>query len=233
MYAAREPHEEIYAATFSIAAGDPRTGDFGVAVSTAVPGVGAVVPWVSVNAAVATQAMTNGDLGRIGIACIDLGMWVDHALPALLQQDERRENRQLHGVDRLGRTFAHTGKECVPWAGHLTDDRFTVAGNMLVGPQVIEAMADAFRKSDPELELCERLLLALEAGQAGGGDKRGKQSAALLVASPSPQFYHNLRVDEHADPVAELRRVFGVARQRAEERRRNYGALGTAIRVKL
>jgi len=128
----------------------------------------------------------------------------------------------VHGLDARG-PFAFTGRACVGWAGHRVDPRgrYTVAGNMLVGPRVLEAMAEAFERSEGE-ELSERLLRALEAGQAAGGDKRGKQSAALLVASPQPRYYHNLRVDDHPDPVAELRRVYGVVVEHARRLEREY-----------
>jgi uncharacterized Ntn-hydrolase superfamily protein len=194
--------------TFSIAARDPRTGDFGVAVATARPAVGALVPWVSRRGAIATQARVHTDLGRHGLALVEHGVPLAAALAGLLAADADREIRQLHGVDARGQ-FVHTGARCVEWCGHLAGDHFTIAGNMLTGEGVLKAMAEAFAAGDEELSA--RLLAALEAGQAAGGDKRGKQSAALLVAAESPRGYHNLRVDEHADPVAELRRVHDVA----------------------
>ncbi|MBI2469549.1 MAG: DUF1028 domain-containing protein, partial [Candidatus Rokubacteria bacterium] len=123
---------------------------------------------------------------------------------------------------------AHTGSECVPWCGHLAGEGFTVAGNMLTGEGVVKAMAEAFL-ARPTAELAERLVGALEAGQAAGGDKRGKQSAALLVASDEPRGYHNLRVDDHADPVAELRRIFGVAVAHWERVGREYGPEGQRL----
>ena len=196
--------------TFSVVGRCARTGDFGVAVATARPAVGGVVPWASLAGAVATQARTNTALGRDAMALLARDVPVAVALERLLGADPDREHRQLHGVDRRGDAFAHTGGDCVPWCGHRPGDGFSVAGNMLAGPEVLSAMAGAFG-AHPELELAARLLGALEAGQAAGGDKRGKQSAALLVASADPRAYHNLRVDDHAEPVAELRRVFGVA----------------------
>lgn len=195
--------------TFSIAARCPRTGDFGVAVATARPAVGALVPWVSRDGALATQARTNPDLGRQGLALLAAGVPIGTALGGLLAADPDPARRQLHGVDRTG-AFAHTGAECVPWCGHLVGDGFTVAGNMLAGAGVVPAMAEAFAGT-AEAELAGRLVRALAAGQAAGGDRRGKQSAALLVAAAAPCGYHNLRVDDHPDPVAELGRVFEVA----------------------
>ena len=195
--------------TFSIAARCSRTGDFGVAVATARPAVGALVPWVSGRGAIATQARVNTDLGRHGLALVEQGVPIGPALAGLLAADPGRDLRQLHGVDGRG-AFVHTGARCVEWCGHLQGEGFTVAGNMLAGEGVIEAMAAAFVAGEGE-ELAGRLVRALEAGQAAGGDKRGKQSAALLVAAEWPRAAHNLRVDDHGDPVAELRRVYEVA----------------------
>lgn len=218
--------------TFSIVARDPHTGDVGVAVATARPAVGSLVPWVSLQGAIATQARTNTDLGRQGLALLAAGVAIDTALPALLAGDPDRDIRQIHGVD-ADRAYAHTGARCVAWCGHRTGSGFSVAGNMLAGPQVLDAMVEAFTGS--QAELSERLLVALEAGQAAGGDKRGKQSAALLVASRTPEGYHNLRVDDHTDPVAELRRVYDVVVAHARRVEQEYGAEGRRIfgRVKL
>src|SRR5262244_1859699 len=153
------------------------------------------------------------------------GVPVDVALSALLRKDSHREIRRVHGLDGE-RVFCHTGGGCVPWCGHEQADEFTIAGNMLAGPDVVAAMARAFRASDGERQdLSERLLMALEAGQAAGGDKRGKQSAALLVAAlREPRMYHNLRVDDHADPVAELRRVWGVVVEHTKQIEAEYGS---------
>lgn len=220
--------------TFSIAARDPAAGAFGVAVATARPAVGALVPWVSLRGAVATQARVNTELGRQGVLLVEQGVAIDVALRALLWKDRARDVRQVHGVDGE-RSFCHTGADCVAWCGHEAGDDFTVAGNMLAGPDVIAEMARAFRQGGADgHDLSERLLVALEAGQASGGDKRGKQSAALLVASREPRMYHNLRVDDHADPVAELRRVWevGVAHSRKIELEYGPAALRLFGRVK-
>lgn len=207
--------------TFSIVGRDRRGGEFGVAVATARPAVGALVPWVSRRGAIATQARANTDHGRQGLALLEQGVAVDLALRALLEADPDREIRQVHGLD-AGKAFAHTGAGCVPWCGHREGADFTVAGNMLAGPGVLEAMADAFTAAGAE-PLSERLLRALEAGQAAGGDRRGKQSAALLVASPEPRGWHNVRVDDHAEPVAELRRVYQVLVAHAARVEQEYG----------
>lgn len=206
--------------TFSIVAREGETGAFGVAVATARPTVGSLVPWVSPKGAVATQARVNTELGRQGLLLLAEGVPVDVALSSLLWKDRDREIRQVHGLDGE-RAFCHTGAECVPWCGHEEGPDFTIAGNMLAGPDVIAAMARTFSKSDGELS--SRLVLALEAGQAAGGDKRGKQSAALLVASPEPRMYHNLRVDDHGDPVGELRRIYDLVVEHSRQIEREYG----------
>jgi uncharacterized Ntn-hydrolase superfamily protein len=207
--------------TFSIVARCPRTGDFGIAVATARPAVGALVPWVSPHGALATQARTNTDLGRQGLALLAAGVPIATALGGLVEADPDRARRQVHGVDRTG-TFTHTGAECVAWCGHLVGDAFTVAGNMLAGADVLPAMAEAFL-ADANAELSSRLVRALQAGQAAGGDQRGKQSAALLVASAEGRGYHNLRVDDHPDPVAELARLYDVALAHWERVGQDYG----------
>ena len=214
--------------TFSIVARDP-VGAFGVAVATARPSVGSLVPFVSPAGAIATQARVNTELGRRGLALLEQGVPVQTALRALLADDADREIRQIHGVDGT-RVFCHTGARCVSWCGHHAGDGFTVAGNMLAGPQVIAAMVEAYGAARTEQrELSECLLAALEAGQSAGGDKRGKQSAALLVASPEPRMYHNLRVDEHATPVAELRRIYEVVAEHSRQIEREYGSEGLRL----
>lgn len=213
--------------TFSIAARNPEEGSYGVAVSTARPCVGTLVPFVSLKGAIATQARVNTDLGRQGLALLAADIGIEMALATLLEADGERDIRQLHGVD-ADETFAFTGTNCVEWAGHLIGTDYTVAGNMLAGPQVIEAMAAAFEESFA-LELSERLVKALEAGQQAGGDKRGKQSAALLVASPDPRGYHNLRVDDHAEPVAELRRIYDLVVESSKQIEKEYGLEGLRL----
>ncbi|MBW7885729.1 MAG: DUF1028 domain-containing protein [Caldilineaceae bacterium] len=198
--------------TFSIAARCERTGMFGVAVSTAVPGVGTLCPFGAPGAgAVATQSWVNPYLGIDGVKLLAQGMSAEETLRKLLADDPGREDRQVGVVDSKGGSAAWTGSQCVPWAGHITGDNFSAQGNMLVGEATVEAMAEAFTKAEA-LDLPERLLVALEAGQAAGGDKRGKQSAAIKVYHTEEYPYCELRVDEHRYPVAELRRVFEVAR---------------------
>jgi len=203
--------------TFSMAARCERTGELGVCVSTAALAVGAVVPHVELDVgAIATQATTNVIYGIKGLQLMRLGLSPSNALDALLREDEKREVRQVTMIDKDGRTAAFTGKETVEWKGHLTGRNYATAGNMLVGPQVIEAMAKTFESTEGLLE--ERLMKVLEAGQKAGGDKRGKISAALLVKKKamgaSMRPWIDLRVDEHPDPVTELRRIYEIFKAR-------------------
>ncbi len=203
--------------TFSIAGRSADAGDLGVAVSTAVPAVGSIVPHAEIGiGAIATQAQTEVTYGTKGLELLRLGLSPKTALDALLAEDESREVRQVSIVDAKGRTAAFTGSKTNDWKGHKASENHVVAGNLLVGPQVIEAMSEAFLRSGDALE--ERLMQALEAGQAAGGDKRGRQSAAILVAKGKPLMAWrpkiDLRVDDHADPVAELRRIFDAYKAR-------------------
>ena len=215
--------------TFSIVAHDPAVGAFGVAVATARPAVGALVPFVSLCGGIATQARVSTEIGRRGIALLDQGVPIGMALRTLLADDIDRDIRQVHGVDASG-SYCHTGVSCVPWYGHHEGGDFSVAGNMLTGHRVIEDMVETYQRARQEgRELSERILLTLEAGQAAGGDKRGKQSAALLVASREPRGYHNLRVDDHPDPVAELRRIYDLVAQHSLNIEREYGPEGLKL----
>jgi len=199
--------------TFSIAARCSRTGMLGVGVSTAVPGVGGICPFIAPDTgAISTQSWVNPYLGIDGVKLMALGSTAQEALDTLLEKDPGRNVRQVGVVDKTGQSAAWTGTNCVPWAGHILGKNFAVQGNMLVGEETVKAMAAAFEKST-EIALPERLLMVLEAGQAAGGDKRGQQSAALKVYYKEEFPYLDLRVDEHRHPVAELRRVFEVARQ--------------------
>lgn len=199
--------------TFSIVARCRRSGMLGVAVSTAVPAVGGICPFVEAGiGAIATQSWVNPYFGIDGLKHLREGLSAAETLVNLLDGDTAREVRQIGIVDREGRTAVHTGSDCVDWAGHIEGDGFTVQGNMLVGAATLDAMAEAATRSEA-FPLYERLMLALEAGQAAGGDKRGKQSAAVKVFKTEDYAYLDLRVDEHRHPVAELRRVFEIAKQ--------------------
>ncbi len=194
--------------TFSIVARDPNSGLLGAAVSTAMPCVGGGVPHVKTGVgAIATQAYTNVRLGVDGLRLLEFGLSPEAALTSLLKEDPEAARRQVAGIDSSGRVFVYSGEECVDWFGHRTGDNYSVQGNMLVGKETIDAMAETFERSKGHLAF--RLLEALEAGQAAGGDKRGRESAALVVAplGKDPWSKIDVRVDLHPDPVAELRRI--------------------------
>jgi uncharacterized Ntn-hydrolase superfamily protein len=199
--------------TFSIVAWDEATGQTGVAVSTKFLAVGSLCPFAKAGVgAVATQAFVNPTFGPRGLRLLEEGIAPEDVVALLLKSDEGREHRQLHLVDRYGRTAAFTGSETVEWAGHKTFPYFSVAGNMLSNAQVIEAMAEAYQ-ANMDQPFAERLIRALEAGQLAGGDKRGRQSAALYIMSTEVYPKLDLRVDDHPDPVAELRRLYEEAKK--------------------
>ena len=194
--------------TFSIAAWDELTGMTGVAVTTKFFGVGSLCPFAKAGVgAVATQAFVNPTFGPRGLELLAQGVEVEDIAEILLKSDEGREHRQLHLVDSQGRTAAFTGNETVEWSGHRTFEHFSVAGNMLVGEATILETAHAYQESEGQ-DFAERLIQALEAGQAAGGDKRGRQSAALYIMSTEVYPHLDIRVDDHPDPVVELRRLY-------------------------
>lgn len=197
--------------TFSIAAHDPEADEFGVAVSTAIVGVGALCPFVSNEAAIATQSIVEVDHGRNALELVNQDFNLSSACKSLLDKDPHSSYRQLHGIDHTGDRYTFTGSDCIDWCGSVRGENHTVAGNMLASEDVVQSMSDVFEST--EAELAERLLIGLEAGMETGGDKRGKISAALLVYSPTPQLYHNLRVDWSDAPVAALRDTFEAAKE--------------------
>ena len=202
----------LHLATFSIVGHCPQSGMLGVAVSTAVPAVGALCPHVKAGVgAVSTQSWVNPYLAIEALGLMEQGTTGPEALKTVLAADEAKNLRQIGVVDADGRSASWSGGDCTPWYGHITEDYFAVQGNMLVGEATLTAMAEAFQGNAAQ-DLAERLLLALEAGSAAGGDKRGKQSAALRVHHTEDYPWLDLRVDEHAQPVAELRRVATIAR---------------------
>ena len=196
--------------TFSMVARCKKTFALGVCVATAVPAVGSVVPHLESGvAAIATQAYTNVLYGIKGLKLLKMGFSPQTALESMLKEDSEREQRQVIIIDKNGRTAAFTGKNTIDWKGHLVGENYVVAGNMLVGNKVIEAMAHTFESSKGDLS--GRLMKSLEAGQRTGGDKRGKKSAALLVMDHQgirTRPFLDLRVDEHPEPVRELRRIY-------------------------
>jgi uncharacterized Ntn-hydrolase superfamily protein len=199
--------------TFSITARCPRTGQLGVAVSTKVPAVGMLCPFAEAGVgAVATQSFVNPYLGLWGLELLRAGASAAETLAVLLRRDPDPERRQVAVVDAQGGAAAHSGSLCDGYYGHRTGPGYAVAGNMLVGPETLMAMETAFLR-EPQLPLAERLLRALAAGQEAGGDKRGRQSAALLVVDREAYPYLSLRVDDHPDPVTELVRIYQVAQR--------------------
>jgi len=209
------PSADRFTATFSIAAYDPATGDLGVAVASKFPAVGAMVPFAKAGVgAVATQALANLEYGPKGLQMMELGLSAEEAMAKLTENDAQRDDRQLGLVDAQGRSAAWTGKSCFNYAGHITGENFSAQGNILTGPEVVQAIAKSFQSSKGSL--AERLMAALEAGDAAGGDRRGKESAALLVVRAGAGYggvtdrWIDLRVDDHPEPVRELRRLLGV-----------------------
>ncbi|HEX6181008.1 MAG TPA: DUF1028 domain-containing protein [Chitinophagaceae bacterium] len=212
VYQSREP----LAHTFSIVARDEHTGELGVGVQSHWFSVGTAVSWAEAGVgAVATQSFVNKSFGLRGLELMKKGMNAQQALEALLKEDNGREVRQVAIVDRDGNVAAHTGKNCIQHASHIQGVAFSVQSNMMLNDKVNKAMADAFTKSVGK-PLAERILLALEAAQAVGGDIRGQQSAALLIVpgasegKPWDERTVDLRVDDATQPLKELRRLLKV-----------------------
>jgi uncharacterized Ntn-hydrolase superfamily protein len=193
--------------TWSIVARDA-DGAFGVAVASRFFAVGVHCPHArSGVGAVCTQALVNPHYGPRGLDLLAEGVAPPDAIGRLTSGDEGRDHRQLHLMDSRGRTAAYTGSACIDWCGHLAGEGFSVAGNMLAGAAVLEKTALEFEEQKG-LSFPERLLAALEAGERAGGDKRGKQAAALLVCTTEDYPFLDLRVDDHAEPLGELRRLY-------------------------
>ncbi|MEJ7819911.1 MAG: DUF1028 domain-containing protein [Rubrobacteraceae bacterium] len=199
-------------ATFSIVAFDPETDSLGVAVQSKFLAVGAVVPWAKAGVgAVATQAMANFTYGPRGLDLMAEGKTAEETIEALTSTDDDREHRQVGVVDAVGRAAIFTGAECFDWAGGVTGEHYAAQGNILVGRETVEAMATGYE--DSGRDFAARLLAALDAGQAAGGDSRGKQSAALLVVREGGGYggdndrVVDLRVDDHPEPIKELIRI--------------------------
>jgi uncharacterized Ntn-hydrolase superfamily protein len=206
---------DVVTGTFSIVACDTATQELGVAVQSKYFSVGGVVPWAEAGVgAVATQANVNPSLGPRALALLRTGLTAPEVMRSLAASDSGWEGRQFALVDARGTAATWTGKRCLDYAGGKTGPAFAVQGNILAGPAVVEGMARAFQETKGEL--AERLIAALEAAQAAGGDKRGMQSAALIVVRPSethPEYrerYIDLRVEDHKTPIAELRRVWEI-----------------------
>jgi uncharacterized Ntn-hydrolase superfamily protein len=205
-------------ATFSIVAYDPATEELGVAVQSKFIAVGSVVPWARAGVgAIATQAFANTTYGPRGLGLLEQGDDPEEVLKELTEDDERRDVRQAGIVSAGGKSATYTGKKCNAWAGGIAGENFACQGNILAGEDVVRNMARSFRESKGDLGT--RLIDALLAGQAAGGDSRGMQSAALLIVRRGWGYgglndrYRDLRVDDHPDPIQELKRVYELHRE--------------------
>jgi uncharacterized Ntn-hydrolase superfamily protein len=200
--------------TWSIIAKDNATGQIGIAVATKFFAVGARVPYIAPKiGGIATQALTNPYYGIDGLRLLREGHAPRKIIETLIASDAGHESRQLHIMDARGRIAAHTGKDCVDWCGHLQGDGFSLAGNMLAAARVLDDTAKAY-VANIGMPFAQRLIAAMRAGELAGGDKRGRQSAALLIYGEEEWSDLDLRVDDHSDPLAELERLESVSRER-------------------
>ena len=205
-------------ATFSIVGYDPNNGDLGIAVQSKFFAVGAVVPWAEAGVgAIATQSWANTTYGPRGLQLLKIGLTSDQALEHLIKDDPDKELRQVGIVDASGNATHYTGTKCNDWAGAVSGEHYTTQGNILTGEDVVQAMGESFEHTDGEL--ADKLLTALVAGQENGGDKRGQQSAALLVVRKNGGYsgfndrYIDLRVDDADKPIQELERLLKIHKQ--------------------
>jgi uncharacterized Ntn-hydrolase superfamily protein len=200
--------------TWSIIARDTSTGQFGIAVATRFFAVGARVPYIAAGiCGIATQALINPYYGIDGVKLLREGQQPRDVIKTLIAADDGRESRQLHIMDAGGHIASHTGRDCVEWCGHIEGDGFSIAGNMLAGARVLDDTRAAYVANE-NLSFAQRLIAAMRAGEAAGGDKRGKQSAALLIYGDEEWSALDLRVDDHADPLVELERLERISRER-------------------
>ncbi len=201
--------------TFSIVAHDPQTGELGVAVQSKLVAVGAIVPYAQASiGAIATQAWGNTRFGPIGLELLRNGANAEKTLSIMIKADPNRAHRQLAIIDINGNVSVHTGKDCMDWAGHKTGKGYSVQGNLLVGPEVINSMAHTFENSNGSL--AQRMIDSLRSAQKQGGDRRGRQSAALLVVRKGWGYgglndrFRDIRVDDHVKPIEELQRIYHI-----------------------
>lgn len=200
--------------TYSIVARDPETSHLGVAVASRFFAVGATVPHIRGRVgAIATQAFVSPLYGTEGLKLLEQGMSPQAIIDTLTSWDAGQRNRQVHLIDAQGRNAAFTGADCVDWAGHLLAEGVSVAGNMLEGPEVLASTLAAYQ-ANMHRQLAERLLIAMQAGEDAGGDKRGKQSASLTIYRDQDYAWLDIRADDDSDPLAELRRLYAVAQER-------------------
>jgi len=199
--------------TYSILAQDPESGAFGAAVASRFFAVGAICTYAEGQVgALSTQALVNPLYGAQGLALLRDGASADDVVARLVGPDPGRAQRQFHVIDRMGQVAQHTGADCVGWAGQQRREGVSVAGNMLVGAAVLDAMLHGYETTPGTF--AERLLAALQAGEDAGGDKRGRQSAALRIHTDDPYPDLDIRADDHPDPLAELRRLHRVSLER-------------------
>ena len=201
--------------TFSIVAYDPKNKEWGVAVQSKFVAVGSIVPFAKANiGAIATQALANTSYGPKGLQLLQSGLTASEVLEQVLKGDDLMEERQVGIVDMKGKVASYTGKNCFKWAGHVTGKNFACQGNILASEKVVQGMADAYE--DTSGDLIEKFFSALETGQKNGGDRRGKESAAILIVKKEGAYdggtdrYIDIRVDEHAEPIKELKKVFEI-----------------------
>jgi len=200
--------------TWSIIARDNATGQIAIAVATRFFAVGARVPHIAPRiGGIATQALVNPYYGIDGLKLLREGRAPRDIIETLIAADAGHGSRQVHIMDASGRIAAHTGTDCVDWCGHIEGNGFSIAGNMLAGSRVLDDTAKAYIANE-SLPFAQRLIAAVRAGEAAGGDKRGKQSAALLIYGEEEWSDLDLRVDDHADPLTELERLEAVSRER-------------------
>lgn len=210
-------HIEPIVATFSIVGRDPATGELGIAVQSKFLSVGSVVNWAQWGAgAIATQSYANTSFGPRGLELLRQGLSAQEALDRLIADDPGQRSRQVGIVDMQGRAATYTGDDCLPWAGGIAGDNFAAQGNILVDERTVQAMAETFQNTAGDL--AHRLTEALDAGQQAGGDSRGRQSAALYIVKEKGGYggmndrYIDLRVDDHPEPILELKRLLGLWR---------------------
>ena len=201
--------------TFSIVAYDPKNNEWGVAVQSKFVAVGSIVPYAKAKVgAIATQAYANTSYGPNGLALLEKGLSAEETIQRLIKDDEKKEERQVGIVDSFGNAASFTGSECFEWAGHIVGKDFSCQGNILVSEEVVKAMAKAFETTRGDL--IEKFFAVLDAGQEAGGDRRGRESAAILIVKEKGAYdggtdnYINIRVDEHPTPIKELKKVFEI-----------------------
>ena len=199
--------------TYSIVAKDADTGEVAIAVASRFFACGAMVPFVGHDVAVASQAFCNPLWGLEGRARLAKGEKATELLADFVARDDGQSIRQAHMIDQFGDIAAHTGSDCVDWAGHRSAKGVSVAGNMLAAPAVVDATLAAYL-DNMDQPLLERLMRGMEAGESAGGDKRGRQAAGLVIHRGEDYPWLDLRVDDHADPLAELRRLVDVSQER-------------------